>query len=634
MKAKMLVISLAAGSLLAAKGAEDATLMSDEMYSLEGGGVLHVFRQDGTLKVKSPGNISFVLVGGGGAGGDHRGGGGGAGGVITNAAYYVDAGNYAISVGIGEKAAFTEYVNNETGETKTNRLWGTGISVTTNEIAAIAATSTTFGDLFTAYPGGRGGNVRSRGYDGASGGGGGGFGKEPYSGGKAIYADAGNLGHAGGSSLWMEGTASGAGGGGAGSPGEDRTNAVGNVNLLIGGHGGTGVVTRITGRDFWVGGGGNAQGVSDWVAPGGGGIGTSSTSSTLVKKGGNGAAYTGGGGGGSGDFGNNEGLGGDGGSGVALFRTEGALPEIAFAKDIRATGGTINEKSVKGTRWCIHTFTESGTFTLPQGTVVEMLLVGGGGGGGTAGFNDCAGGGGGGGSVVVSTNYIAAGSYEVVVGLGGEAANNGENSTFFGYCALGGGGGGNVRGGGKTGGCSGGGGAWGNEDFPPGVVKAQTNDWSSMLGFPIAVVMESQYGNSGGYGRCNGGGGGGGAGTVGASVEKRNNPGKGGDGIESDITGAVVCYGGGGGGGGFGNATFWENGGKGGGGKGGGTASSTNADAKSYGLPGTDGLGGGGGGGGGGANNFISNAGGGKGGSGVVILRYRIKPMGFLLSVR
>lgn len=633
MNAKMLAISLATGVAAATGRADDAVLQSGEMYPLADGGVLHVFRQDGTLKVKSPGNISFVLVGGGGAGGDHRGGGGGAGGVVTNAEYYLNAGSYNISIGTGAKQAFTEYILDETGEVKTNRAFtvSDGQTVTTNKYAAIAATATTFGDLFTAYPGGNGGGVRAGGSDGASGGGGGGFMKEPKSGGKAIYADAGNLGNAGGTSLWMESPgATGAGGGGAGTPGEDRTNHVDNIYSMIGGHGGTGVVTRITGKDFWIGGGGNAQGVSD-VVPGGGGKGTASTSSA-VNKGGNGAAYTGGGGGGSGSGGNDGGLGGDGGSGVAFFRTEGALPEIIFSDGVRGTGGTIKEKSSHGARWCIHTFTEDGTFTLPEGTVVEMLLVGGGGGGGAGGGNQHAAGGGGGGRVVVSTNYLAAGSYAVVVGQGGEMEVNGADSTFFGYCAKGGGAGGSVRQGGDAGGCSGGGGAWGTGDFSPGAVTAATNDWGS-LGLPIEVALETQYGYSGGIGRLYHGAGGGGAGAPGADGTN-SKPGAGGDGFESDITGKSVCYGGGGGGGGVGSSTFWDNGGAGGGGAGGGSNSNSNSDAQSYGLPGTDGLGGGGGGGGGGSNNGISNVSGGKGGSGVVILRYRIEPTGFLMLVR
>lgn len=400
--------------------ADDAVLKSDEMYSLDGGGVLHVFRKDGTLKVLSPGDVEFVLVGGGGAGGDHRGGGGGGGGVVTNAAYYLAQGDYPITVGVGQKRAFTEYVLNETGEVKTNRLFSlqAGQTVTTNKFPTVDATATTFGSLFTAYPGGGGGTVRNNGSSGASGGGGGGFGGENKKGGDALYSDQDNLGHAGGSTLNITSLgASGAGGGGAGSPGEDRTQKAGSSWELEGGRGGTGVVTRITGKDFWVGGGGNGQGVTTTV-PGGGGLGSTSTSSTSVGKGGNGSAMTGGGGGGSGDRGNNEGLGGDGGSGVALFRTSGELPVIPFAKDVRATGGKTVERSADGVRWCIHTFTTDDTFVLPQATKVEMLLVGGGGGGGSGGGATQAGGGGGAGRVLVMTNFLAAGEYPVVVGQG------------------------------------------------------------------------------------------------------------------------------------------------------------------------------------------------------------------------
>jgi hypothetical protein len=617
----------AAGLAFSAR-AESAVLQSDEMYPLEGGGVLHVFRKDGTLKVKSAGDVSFVLVGGGGAGGSTRGGGGGAGGVVTNAAYHLDAGDYPITVGRGQVRAFTEYILNETGAVKTNRTFTLteGQTVTTNEIAEVAATATMFGDLFTAYPGGRGGDVRQGGKDGASGGGAGGYWKtESHSGGAACYADKGNLGHAGGNAAMV--AAHGAGGGGAGSPGEDRSTVDDNLYSPIGGRGGTGVVTRITGKDFWVGGGGNGMALTDFV-PGGGGIGGSS-SSTSVGKGGNGAPYTGGGGGGSGSTGNNGGLGGDGGSGVVLVRTEGTLPETIYAATLRATGGTTKERTLNGERWCIHTFTEDGTLELPAGTTVEMLLVGGGGGGGNGGGAGCAAGGGGGGRVIVATNYLSAGSYAVVVGQGGGSWTNGTDTTFFGYCAKGGGAGGSVRGGGASGGCGGGGGAWGDGPFSGGGVVAATNDWG---GIPIDVSY-AQYGFPGGAGNGKGGAGGGGAGAPGADVV--SSPSKGGDGFVSDITGEAVCYGGGGGGGGYGSGgDFWDNAGAGGGGKGGGTQSSLNKDAKSYGLPGTDGLGGGGGGGGGGSNSGVSSIVGGKGGSGVVIVRYRVQRKGLIFVVR
>ena len=145
-------VAVVCGLLAGVAMADDAVLKSDEMYPLDGGGVLHVFRKDGTLKVLSPGDVEFVLVGGGGAGGDHRGGGGGGGGVVTNAAYYLAQGDYPITVGVGQKRAFTEYILNETGEVKTNRLFSlqAGQTVTTNKFAAVAATVTTFGSLFTA----------------------------------------------------------------------------------------------------------------------------------------------------------------------------------------------------------------------------------------------------------------------------------------------------------------------------------------------------------------------------------------------------------------------------------------------------------------------------------------------------
>ena len=51
MNAKTLAISLAAGIAAATGRADDAVLQSGEMYPLADGGVLHVFRQDGTLQV-------------------------------------------------------------------------------------------------------------------------------------------------------------------------------------------------------------------------------------------------------------------------------------------------------------------------------------------------------------------------------------------------------------------------------------------------------------------------------------------------------------------------------------------------------------------------------------------------------
>ena len=64
---------------------------------------------------------------------------------------------------------------------------------------------------------------------------------------------------------------------------------------------------------------------------------------------------------------------------------------------VSASGGT--EKIVGN---CIvHTFTESGTFTVTKGGKVDVLIVAGGGGGGAA---RCGGGGGGAGGVIYKEN--------------------------------------------------------------------------------------------------------------------------------------------------------------------------------------------------------------------------------------
>jgi hypothetical protein len=83
---------------------------------------------------------------------------------------------------------------------------------------------------------------------------------------------------------------------------------------------------------------------------------------------------------------------------------------------VSASGGT--EKIVGN---CIvHTFTESGTFTVTKGGKVDVLIVAGGGGGGSG----CCGGGGGGAGGVVYTQegVVAAGDYVVTVGAGGTGA--------------------------------------------------------------------------------------------------------------------------------------------------------------------------------------------------------------------
>ena len=126
---------------------------------------------------------------------------------------------------------------------------------------------------------------------------------------------------------------------------------------------------------------------------------------------------------------------------VAVVSTLVAVPVLA----ISGAGGSVSADGI----YAVHTFTESGTFTVAGEGEVEILVVAGGGGGG----GSAMGGGGGAGGVIITGNYpLVAGSYEVVVGAGGtggmayKAINQrglpGENSSFgTELVAIGGGGG-------------------------------------------------------------------------------------------------------------------------------------------------------------------------------------------------
>jgi hypothetical protein len=276
-----------------------------------------------------------------------------------------------------------------------------------------------------------------------------------------------------------------------------------------------------------------------------------------------------------------------------------------------AQGGTLTHHD----NYHIHSFTSSGTFTMPDSALCDVLVVGGGGGGGVLGIpsdqqNLYVGAGGGAGGFVYLTNVVlSAGTHTVTVGAGGAVGANGSPSaidtdaTFSGgIVAFGGGfggaGGPAVSGNGNKGGdgASGGG---------------STSGWLTPVDGGSAIY--GGWGNAGhngskGENRFSSGGGGG-AGASPAKKVKRNSwgetildiddtssdgPAFGGDGLACDITGSEVWYAGGG-------AAYssWGigtvPGGKGGGGNGN--------------QAGTDGLGGGGG-------------AGKAGGSGIVIIRY------------
>lgn len=256
------------------------------------------------------------------------------------------------------------------------------------------------------------------------------------------------------------------------------------------------------------------------------------------------------------------------------------------------TGGTLTQDG----NYSVRTFTTSGTLTVSEDGIADVLIVAGGGGGG----GSVGGGGGGGGVVYLPGHTFTAGTYSVAVGAGGTGGpvstrgGNGGNSSVAGLpVAVGGGGGGTASGGPSAGqaGGSGGGGA-----YAAGAAGAGT----AGQGYAGAA------GGSAGF--SSGGGGGGEVGKAPVS----SIAGAGGQGFASAIFPAATHYGGGGGGAGQGGyASAGGLGGAGGGGSGGLSAAGTAGAVNS----------GGGGGGGGFSGSGFS---GGAGGSGVVIIRYQV----------
>ena len=287
-----------------------------------------------------------------------------------------------------------------------------------------------------------------------------------------------------------------------------------------------------------------------------------------------------------------------------------------------AAGGTITYLD----GYTIHTFTNSGDFTVYSGGDVDVLMVGGGGGGGT----DNAGGGGAGGLIFRPGLIISPGTYTIDIGTGGvgapsqgTTATKGGDTTALGLTALGGGYGnnGNDDGAANSGGSGGGGDGERNTNGGTGTQPSQTGD-SGTYG----------YGNSGGNHGGSAGGGGGGAGQAGANGSSGVG-GIGGDGLNEVTTGGFVYnfadmfgtdyghiisgeawFAGGGGGANNNDITTNVAGGNGGGGTGKGSDGS-NTDTAINGAANTGGGGAGGTFGGGDRN-------GGNGGSGIVIIRY------------
>lgn len=271
-----------------------------------------------------------------------------------------------------------------------------------------------------------------------------------------------------------------------------------------------------------------------------------------------------------------------------------------YSKILSQSEVTLNYNATKKR----YTYMDDGRVTTPSGIgsiSCEYLVIAGGGGGGA----HYAGGGGAGGYREGTLNINTGINYTVTVGGGGSAGLNssagrrggsGSNSVFNTVTSAGGGGGGgrsdtSYNFPALSGGSGGGGG------------NNRSGPYEGGGNFPFTNPPQ---GNNGGFGFASStpsaGGGGGGAGFKGVNANSCD-PGEGGNGRSSTITGTSVTRGGGGGAAGASGVTS-SSGGTGGGGNGGAPGAAGTANT------------GGGGGGGRASNN------GGAGGSGIVIIKY------------
>jgi len=258
--------------------------------------------------------VEYLVVAGGGGGGSNGGAGGGGGGLLTGVVTIAANTSYTVTVGAG----------GTTGSSS-------------------SGTNSVFG-VITASGGGAGGRGAVPATEGLAGGSGGG--SAAYDG--VFRAGAQGIagqGNAGGPGLVIAvNQFSSAGGGGAGTVG------LGAPALNIGGNGGAGIASAISGTVTAYAGGGGAYGgaTNGTGGVGGGGDGLQ-----------NGGANTGGGGGGS------SGSSGNAGSGVVIVRYPGTVQYF--------TGGTLSYAN----GYVIHTFNASGTFapTTPTPYIVEDYQI-------------------------------------------------------------------------------------------------------------------------------------------------------------------------------------------------------------------------------------------------------------------
>ena len=330
-----------------------------------------------------------------------------------------------------------------------------------------------------------------------------------------------------------------------------------------------------------------------------------------------------------------------------LYRRNEIVDTIAIqvapvTPSIYIENGTNNVYAVESYTYSGSANTADFTRVFTKSTTCDILIVGGGGGG-----DSQIGGGGGGGAVLYATNIsIPANTYTIKVGKGGARNVNGGNSEAFGATCLGGGSTAFVSWSTPTNGTAGGSGSGGSSGGASTATGGTVGTSTKGALLNSGTLYNGNIGGnglqqSGAGGQPVGTGGGGGAGTAGSSsisvdYSTRQNwidagkPGKGGDGVQINITGTTYYWGAGGGGGSY--NTHAGDGGLGGGGGGG-------ASGRLPGLAGTGGINNGGDGSntsgiesggngapntgsGGGGGGYTINTNGGNGGSGIVIIRY------------
>lgn len=237
-----------------------------------GANTVHTFTASGNISCVTAKSINYLVVAGGGSGGGHGGsggsgpGGGGAGGLLQGTGSYLASGASAITVGAGGAAPV--YSSCVSGNGGAPSVGGN------SAIAGIATASGGGGGACSgASPGGNGGSGGGAANTGAKGTG---------------TSGQGNNGGAGFASAGL----GGGGGGGCGAVGVDGTGT-------LGGNGGTGCTSTISGTSVcYAGGGAGAAdtGTSGTATCGGGNAGATGGG---TNPGTPGATNTGGGGGGS-----------------------------------------------------------------------------------------------------------------------------------------------------------------------------------------------------------------------------------------------------------------------------------------------------------------------------------------------